>query len=422
MQAVGRLLNFVRAQSGIDGNWEDILVTVRVAAECEVEQLRDALPAVRATGYFNAGTNGPLPRVAQESLVEGATAEFEFGRIVPGVYERNGIRNRRVAALFADIVGADVDEIALTHSTTEGIGCVLMGLSWQRGDEIVTTNLEHPGLLAPLALLARRAGTITRFADLGNGGGDVVGQIAAAMTPRTRLIALSHVQWSTGAVMPLADIAALARERHVFVLVDGAQSSGQIPIDLHALGVDAYAMPGQKWLCGPEGTGAFYLRRDRLADVAPTYLRYAEWQESGYLLPKPGAQRYEIGEFNSPAMLALEAALSWLRDDVGLEWAYARTGELGARFWDAISAIDGVRLLTPRHRMAGLVNFNVEGMAPQDVAAALFERQMTIRYVVTHPCPPSARASIAWWNTAEEVDRLADAVADLAAGNGSRTE
>ncbi|HEU5430636.1 MAG TPA: aminotransferase class V-fold PLP-dependent enzyme [Thermomicrobiales bacterium] len=391
-------------------------MTARVEAEREVEQLRDRLPAVRATGYFNAGTNGPLPIVAQEALVEAATAELEFGRIIPGVYERNGIRNRRVAGLFAAMVGADEDEIALMHSTTEGLGCVLMGLTWQPGDEIVTTNLEHPGLLAPLALMSRRVGTITRFADIGRGEGDVVGQIAAAMSPRTRMIALSHVAWSSGAVLPLAEIAALARDRHAFVLVDGAQSTGQIPLDLHALGVDAYAMPGQKWLCGPEGTGALYLRRDRLADVAPTYVRYADWQESGYLLPKPGAHRYEIGEFNSPVMVALEATLSWLRDDVGLEWAYARTADLGARFWDALSAIDGVRLLTPRQRMAGLVNFMVEGMTPQAVAAALFERQMTIRYVVTHPCPPSARASIAWWNTAEEVDRLADAIADLAAG------
>ena len=397
-------------------------MATKVAAEREVDRVRDQLPAVRTTGYFNAGTNGPLPRVAQDALVEASSAEFEFGRIVPGVYERNGIRNRRVAASIAEMVGVDVDEIALTPSTTEGIGCVLMGLTWQRGDEIVTTNLEHPGLLAPLALLSRRAGTITRFADLGHGEGDVVGKIAAAMTPRTRMIALSHVQWSTGAVMPLAEIAALARERHAFVLVDGAQSTGQIPLDLHALGIDAYAMPGQKWLCGPEGTGAFYIRRDRLADVAPTYLRYADWQESGYLLPKPGAQRYEIGEFNSPTMLALEATLLWLRDEVGFDWAYARTARLGARFWDALSEIDGVRLLTPRERMAGLVNFMVAGMTPQEVAAALVERQMTIRYVVTHPCPPSARASIAWWNTEDEVDRLAAAIADLAAERESRLE
>ncbi|HEU0113293.1 MAG TPA: aminotransferase class V-fold PLP-dependent enzyme, partial [Thermomicrobiales bacterium] len=142
-------------------------MTARVAAEREIEHLRDQLPATRATGYFNAGTNGPLPRVAHEALVEASTAEFQFGRIAPGVYDRSGIRNRRVAAAFAEMVGADEDEIALAHSTTEGIGCVLMGLTWQPGDEIVTTNLEHPGLLAPLALMARRAGTITRFARIG---------------------------------------------------------------------------------------------------------------------------------------------------------------------------------------------------------------------------------------------------------------
>ncbi len=290
-----------------------------------------------------------------------------------------------------------------------------MGLRWHPGDEIVTTKLEHPGLLAPLALLANRFGVVLRSADIGRGEGDVVGAVEAALTPRTRAIALSHLMWSTGAAIPLGELAELAHRHHALLVVDGAQSAGQIPLDLHALGVDAYAMAGQKWLCGPEATGALYLRRDRLADVAPTYLRYAQLDPTGYLIPVPGAMRYEIGEFYGPAVLAQEAALAWLRDEVGLRWAYERTAELGRRCWDGLAGIDGLTLLTPRERMAGLVNFAVEGIAPQSIAAKLYERDLTIRYVVYPPCPPSARAACAWWNTEEEVDRLVAAVAEVAA-------
>ena len=137
------------------------------------------------------------------------------------------------------------------------------------------------------------------------------------------------------------------------VIVDGAQSAGQVPVDLHALGVDVYAMAGQKWLCGPEATGLLYVRRDRFADIAPTYVRYGQFEPSGYFIPAAGAKRYEIGEFYSPAIAAQEAALTWLRDDVGLDWAYERIAELGAEFRRRLSQIDGVSLMTPARADGG---------------------------------------------------------------------
>ncbi len=390
-------------------------MAVEVAIDPKLARLREQIPAVETTGYLNAGTNGPLPTVAIEAMREAADREYRVGRIVPGVYEGNFKRNRDVAAAAAGIFGADPDEIALSHSTTEGISTALMGLRWERGDEVVTTNLEHPGLVNPLALLNHRFGVVSRYADIGNGGGDVIAALERQVTRRTRAIAISHVQWSTGAVMPLADIAAFAREQDLLTIVDGAQSAGQVPIDLHGMGVDAYAMAGQKWLCGPESTGFLYVRRDRFADIAPTYIRYARFDTSGYLIPSEGAARYEIGEFFGPAIEAQYAALRWLRDEVGLDWAYRRTAELGQRCRAGLAAIPGVEVLTPPDRMAGLVNFQVDGISPQEIAANLFERGLTIRYVDVRPCPVTARVANAWWNTDEEIDRLVAAVAAVVA-------
>jgi len=385
-----------------------------IAIDPKVETLRAQLPAVLGTAYFNAGSNGPIPRVAIDALVAAARAECEVGRIVPGAYEGNRGRNRRVAALIAELFNADASEIALTHSTAEGLSTALNGIAWRPGDEIVTTNLEHPGLTVPLCLLAHRYGVVIRYADIGHGGGDVVGAIAERMTARTRVVALSSLMWSSGAVVPLAEVTAEAHRRGAMVIVDGAQSGGQVPIDLHGLGVDAYAVSGQKWLCGPEATGALYVRRDRLADIAPTYLRYAQFDLSGYLIPVEGAMRYEIGEFYGPSILALEAALIWLRDEVGFDWAYERSVTLGRRCWDGLSEVPGVTVTTPRERMAGLVCFAVEGMPPQDLAAKLYERGMTIRYVALAPGPTVARVATGWWNTEEEVDALVAAVGDIA--------
>ena len=269
--------------------------------------------------------------------------------------------------MAASIFGADADEIALTHSATEGLGTALMGMTWSPGDEVITTFEEHPGLILPLALLARRFGVITRYADIGDGASGVVEALADRITSRTRVIALSHVLWSTGAVLPLREISELARRHELMVVVDGAQSAGQVPVDLHAMAIDAYAMAGQKWLCGPEGTGLLYVRRDRFADIAPTYTRYGQFEPSGYFIPAEGAKRYEIGEFYSPAIAAQEAALRWLRDEVGLEWAYDRIATLGADFRRRLATIDGVSVITPSEPMAGLVNFTVAGLSPQEV-------------------------------------------------------
>ncbi len=390
-------------------------MAVDTRTDARVGALREQLPAVHASGYFNTGSNGPIPRVSYEAAEEAMRRELDQGRIVPGAYQDNRDRNRRVAALAAEMFGADDDEIALTHSASEGLNAALMGMTWDVGDEVVSTTEEHPGLLLPLALLAHRHGVVTRYADIGDGGSGVVEALERRIMSRTRAIALSHVLWSTGAVLPLREIADLARENELMVVVDAAQSAGQVPVDLHELGIDAYAMAGQKWLCGPESTGLLYVRRDRFPDIAPTYARYGQFEASGYFLPAAGAMRYEIGEFYSPAIAALAAVLTWLRDDVGLEWAYDRIATLGADFRDRLARVDGVTVVTPAEAMAGLVNFAVAGVAPQEVAARLYERGYTIRYVDYKPCTVSARASVGWWNTEEEVAGLASAISDLAA-------
>lgn len=376
----------------------------------KLAHLRAQLPAVDRTGYFNAGTNGPLPKVALDALIAAAHTEYDAGRIIPGVYEGGWTRNRRIRVLLAEMLGADPSEIALTHSTSEGIGTVLSGIDWQRGDEVMTTTLEHPGLFGPLSQISHRYGVKIRIIDIGDGGGDVTAILEAAMSPRTRVVALSHVMWSSGAVAPLREIAALARARHALTLIDAAQSAGQIPIDLHDLGIDAYAIPGQKWLCGPEATGALYVRASAMADIQPTHPRYAQTDGTGYIMPFAGANRFEIGEFFGPAILAQEAALTWLRDEVGLDWAYARVHALGQRCWDALDAIDGVTMASPKDKIAGLVCFQIPGMAPPDIAAKLYERGETIRYVAYPPGPAVARVSTGWWNSEEEIERLAEGV------------
>jgi L-cysteine/cystine lyase len=379
-----------------------------------VRWLRQQLPAVEATGYFNTGTNGPLPSVVHETFLRTAEEEFRCGRIIPGVFQKHEVRNDRARALFARLLGGEPSEYALTQSTNDGLNIAFHGLDFARGDEIITTSLEHPTMFMPIVLLCHRQGVRLRVADIGDGGGDVAAALMRLATSRTRVIALSHVLWSSGAIVDLAAVSAVARERDIKVIVDGAQSVGQIPVDLPATGVDAYTISGQKWLCGPEGTGALYIRRDRQAEFAPTSVRYGQFDPGGYYIPAAGARRYEMGENNPAAVEGLCAALEFHLDQVGPAWATDRVRALGSRFFDALSGLDGVTLHSPRRKHAGLVCFNVAGMEPPAVADALYERGFTIRYVTSSPGPHVARASIGAWNTAEEVDALASAVGEVA--------
>lgn len=334
-----------------------------------LEVLRHLLPATNRSAYFNAGSNGPISRVVHEAMMAAAVEELEQGRIAPGAWDRQFVEHQVARDAFAELVGADPLEIGLMRSTTEGLNVALMGMQWRPGDEVITTSLEHICLFSTLGLLAHRHGVTVRTVDIGLGDGDVLDAIRRAVTPRSRAIVISHLSWTTGATMPIAEIAAFARERGMLSIIDGAQSTGQIPVDMHALGVDAYAMAGQKWLGGPDATGALFVRADRLGDIRPTYMRAGSFDTSGFVLPKAGAARYEMGGHSGPLIRGLSAAIGWLRDEVGMDEIYARTRALGARFHDGVSQIPGVRVVTPRASVAGIVCFSVDSVP----AARVFE-------------------------------------------------
>jgi L-cysteine/cystine lyase len=380
----------------------------------KLDLLRSQLPALQASTYFNAGSNGPISRPAHDALIQQANEDFAVGRADLAFYGKRREDAIHLRETIAGIFNAKVSEVAIMRSTTEGMNAALNGVMWRPGDEIITTQLEHICLFSAIASVCHRHGVTTRVVDIGNGGGDVLGAIAAATTPRTRVIAISHVQWTTGAVMPLREIARFARERGILTIIDAAQGGGQVMVDFPALEVDAYCIAGQKWLCGPNSSGIMLMREDRLGDFRTSYLRYGAFDGTGYVLPPAGAMRFEMGESYGPAISSFDRGLQWLRDDVGFEWLTRRNAALGKRCFHALTKVTGVTVSTPEDKMAGMVCFNIDGMHPKDVSEKLAERGHTIRFVDQKPGATTARISAAWWCTEEEVDNLVDEIAVLA--------
>ena len=262
-------------------------------------------------------------------------------------------RMAEARAAVAAILTADVETVALTYSTTDGMNIAALGLDWQAGDRVVTSSLEHVGGLAPLQVLRDRRGVDVELVDIGRGGDDerTLAAFDAAITPGTRLVAISHVAWSTGARLPVRAIADLAHARGALVLVDGAQSAGTIPVDVAALGADAFAIPAQKWLLGPEGVGALWVAASAMDRIAPTVAGYFAFDAPGVQPPFrlfPDARRFEAGTRNQPTVLGFARSCGWLAMHVGLDFVYRRAAALSAHLADALAAIPGVELITPR--------------------------------------------------------------------------
>jgi L-cysteine/cystine lyase len=376
----------------------------------KIERIREQLPVTRRMAYFNTGSVGPLPVRATETIAAWVRRELDEGRIgVEAMQAANEVRARARAAV-AGVIGAEPDEIALTHHTTEGINVVLWGLDWQPGDELVRTNLEHPAVFLPAFAVERRFGAKVVVADLGSGGGDVVEAFAKALSPRTRVVALSHVAYCTGAALPVAEIARLAHEQGALVLVDGAQAAGAVPVDVKSLDADFYAVPGQKWLCGPEDTGALYVRRNRLESVQQTFVGYASMATLTYgepLIPQPDARRFEVGSRHTPSLAGQAASIEWIKEEVGFSWAYARIAHLVAVARERLGDIPGVEIISPSNA-AGLLSFAVAGVDAEALSRRLNAQGIVIRWIRAPRC---ARASFGFFNTEEDVDRLVAAVA-----------
>lgn len=380
--------------------------------------IRAALPALAAGIYLNTGSVGPLPAETAAAIAEMAEYELRTGRAHVDSFALALQRMDEARAAVAAVLTADVDDIALTHATTDGMNIGAWGIEWRAGDRVVTTNLEHPGGIGPLYMLRDRVGIDLHIVPVGLGDDRdaILAAFDAAIDARTRMVSLSHVLWATGAVLPIADIAALAHARGALVVVDGAQSAGAIPVDLAATGADVYAIPAQKWLMGPEGMGAVAVTREARDRLAPTFAGHFTFEaadSSGLGRPWTSARRYEGSSYHRPSVVGMARSIGWLSMFIGLEWVYRHGALMAARAHDRLSAIPGVTVLTPRQAMAGLVTFRVAGWPAQVVFEELGARVFAITRTIA--LVDAVRISVACFTSDDELERVATCLELLAA-------
>lgn len=359
---------------------------------------RSQFPVFERLCYLNAGTEGPIPRRAAEAAHARIDQELAQGRCGHEYFEELLQLASRLRASYAGVLGSDETEVALTGSTTDGVNTVLGGLDLHSGDEVVTSNEEHPGLLAPLGLARRRFGIEVKVVPFT--------EVAAAVSRSTRLIACSHVSWVSGRV---ADVKALMATG-VPVLLDAAQALGAVPVDVRALGCDFYAASGQKWLCGPEGSGCLFIRQDRLDQLLVPWPGYGSLADPAHALESEPAEGVKRLDHGFPPAIRSTAALASLEvlAEAGWDWVHERAASLAAWLADRLAEL-GLEV-GPRGRST-LVSWKAED--PQAEVERLAARGFVVRSI---PAFGLIRASVGAWSSESELEGLATLAAGLVQG------
>ena len=380
--------------------------------------LRDSIRATRNIIYMNTGFTGPSPEPVLQRVREVMEKEATVGPAsVEGLQQSRAI-GEEAREVIASLLNADVDEVAVTHGTTEGLHVAIYGLDWHPGDEFVTCNLEHPALATPANVLEERGVTVKRVEVPANASsGEALELLSSAMTARTKLVALSHVQYSCGLKLPAKQLIEAAHRVGALIALDGAQTGGQLDIDVKALDVDFYSISGQKWVLGPNATGALYMNSRHQRTIAPLFTTHAVADARAMPADGPGGgnpmMRFRIAS-QSPALTAGFTTAIKLLQEIGLEQVEAHTQALGTRLRQGVASIPRCSVTGPATTDAscGLVAVAVEGWEPRQLVDALWERWRIAVRVVNFP--PAIRFSTAPFNTAEEVDKALEALRTLA--------
>jgi selenocysteine lyase/cysteine desulfurase len=355
---------------------------------------RSEFPVLERVAYLNAGTDGPLPAAAVRAAQAELEAELDLGRATPHFTRRFELQDE-LRAGYARVMSCAAEDVALTTSTSEGIGAVMAGMDLGPGDEIVSSDQEHPGVLGPLKA-ARDRGVAIRLVPFT--------ELANAVTATTTLVVCSHVGWVSGEVAP-AELA----ELDVPVILDGAQGSGAVPVDITRLRCAAYAAAGQKWLCGADGTGMLYVApewRERIRAIAPSYVSLADTALGLDSPLKPDARRYDTPSLSREATALSTASLEVLTSH-GFDDILARGRALAATL--AAELDDRGHTVAPRGDTT-LVSW--EDPDPEATRDRLAEAGVVIRNL---PGRPYLRASVGAWNDESDLERLLAALEPTAA-------
>jgi selenocysteine lyase/cysteine desulfurase len=384
------------------------------AAEVPEEQywefVREQFPLAHDRAYLNTGGLGASPY----AVIEAVKHKMEELEKICETGHSEALWDEIKSGAGA-LLGCDAAELAFTRNTTEGINIVANGLPLRRGDEIVLTTQEHVGNAFTWLALAKREGVVLRLFEPSTASdAENIDRLTRCITKRTRLISIPHALTTTGTLLPVAQIARLAAEKKIWFFVDGAQTAGMLPFNLHEIGCDAYATSGHKWLLGPKETGLLYVRREMLDTVRAKFTGAYSGGDFDFLKGtvafNPAAQRYEYGTVSVPLRVGLGAAIAFLRK-IGIERVWKRDRMLADSLVAGISGIPSIILLSPSQAdlRSAMITIMHRTIGHEKLQAHLDTYNLRTRSV-TEGGLAALRISLHVYNTPGEVSRILEAL------------
>jgi selenocysteine lyase/cysteine desulfurase len=386
------------------------------ALSWDEELLRRQFPQTEAVAYLNTGTVGLCPLPVVDALIA-QTRAFETSGLLGWGAAEAAMNEAR--ARLAALLGARPDDLVLTRNATDGTNMVTTGIDWRPGDEVLLSAEEHPSMELPWHYLQQLGRIRLRRFPVYKEPERTLAAVVHALTPRTRLVAISHVFSHSGNRAPAAALAALCQDRGVLLHLDGAQAVGQFPIDLSALGADFYAGNCHKWLLGPKGTGFLYLRPGSETPLRPVHVGAGSasafsW-EAGLTLTET-ARRFEYATRDFAKYAALVPLFDWW-DALGWERSQEQMRGLTSALKRRLREMPGLRLHTADEweHASAMTTFSIPGRTCHAVGTFLWERHQ----LLTRPVGEwqATRISTAVYNTLGEVDRVVDALHELVRGS-----
>ena len=368
----------------------------------DTNKLRSQCPALLNKTYFNYGGQGPLPTPSLEAIQASWRRIQELGPFTTDVWPFIGAEVSSTRRRLAQLCGVAPHRLALSENVTSGCVLPLWGLPFDSGDRLLISDCEHPGVVAACVELARREGLTIDTLPVKQLRGDqpstdagVMDALEQSLTPRSRLVVLSHLLWNTGQIMPIPAVAErLAQHPQApYLLVDAAQSFGQIPVQDAAAAADIYAFTGHKWACGPEGLGGVALSERVLNEGQPTVIGWRSLQdESKADLSSSDpfhhdSRRFEVATSCVPLMAGLRCSLELLDQEGSAETRLMRIRQLSGDLWSGLREMPGVKPLMEVPPASGLVSFQLScDAAPAEVVQQLGQQGLWIRDLADPSC------------------------------------
>jgi cysteine desulfurase/selenocysteine lyase len=391
----------------------------------DVDAIRRDFPIFETTmrgkplAYLDSAASAQKPRAVIDAMSEFYGAHY--ANIHRGVYQLSAeatLQYEAVRTQVARFIGApDLREVIFVRNATEAINLVARTFGEQEignGDEIVITTMEHHANIVPWQMLANRRGALLRVAAIDDDGVLDVDHLVSLLGERTKLLAFAEVSNALGTINPVTELTAIARERGITTLVDGAQAVPHRPVDVAALGCDFYAFSGHK-VFGPTGAGVLYGRLP-LLEAMPPFLGGGDMIESvsfegTTFAPVP--QKFEAGTPDIASVIGFGAAIEYL-ETIGMDRIATHEHSLLVYATERLLEIEGLRIIGTAKEKAAVISFVLEDAHPHDIGTILDDEGIAIR--AGHHCaqplmkrmgvPATARASLSLYNTREDVDRL----------------